>query len=153
MSSQPHAILPKEAIRSDLHMLSLRPTQPELRYRRIICVNFDSDGKIRWNPVDLNIYGELPRMPANRKPRVSNRDAKPSESNVDYFLEYHSELSKKSKSGKPLWECKEKIFDWMGQKWHLGWATGWATAADMLNDNGYRGQTIGQENRHRTSNT
>ncbi|KAJ6061381.1 uncharacterized protein N7446_005501 [Penicillium canescens] len=68
---------------------------------------------------------------------------------IDFFLEYYSELSKKSKSGKPLWERKEKIFDWMGEKWHLGWATGWATSGDMLNDNGYRGQTIRQENRIR----
>ncbi|KAJ6068462.1 hypothetical protein N7499_010349 [Penicillium canescens] len=60
-----------------------------------------------------------------------------------------AELSKKSKSGKPLWERKKKIFDWMGEKWHLGWATGWATSGDMLNDNGYRGQTIRQENRIR----
>lgn len=110
--------------------------------------NFDSDGKIRWNPIDLNVYGEVPRLLAKRKPRVSTGDA-PLTGNIDFFLEYHSELSKKSKSGKPLWERKEKIFDWMGEKWHLGWATGWATSGDMLNDNGYRGHTIRQENRIR----
>ena len=115
--------------------------EEKMHYRRVVFVNFDDNGNIRWNAVDLNIHGEVPRDGPNSIPRLSSVSIKLTNL-VHFFHEYMKEFNTWSKTGDYLYNRKEKIYNQMNEIWNMEWATSWSSGLQMLNDNGSREQWI-----------